>query len=116
MAKFFAAFGLAVVLFATPVSSFAAETYDPAALPHDKASIEKLNELQLGMLRAAVRYCGAFFGSRHSFNFCVITNTDRDVRQSNNEALKAFHFGLPPMDRYDEYRSNVALRRIYGTK
>jgi hypothetical protein len=116
MAKFLAVFGLAAALFGMPANVFAAEDYNPAALPHDKASVDKLNELQLGILRAAVRSCSAFGRSQHSSNFCVTTNTDQDVRASNNEALKAFHFGLPPMDRYDEYRSQVDLQRIYGRR
>lgn len=93
--------------------AFAAQDYNPAALPHDRASLQRLNDLQLGVLRTAVRHCGAFYRSRHSMNFCVTSNTDLDVRKSPNEALKAFHFGLPYFTRYDEYRSMVDVLRVY---
>lgn len=116
MKKLAACLSLALALFAAGAAR-AAEDYDPSAVPHDKASLMQLNDLQLGILRAAVRHCNAFyFGSRHASNFCVVTNTDRDIRQSNDAALKAFHFGLPPYDRYDEYRSWVGVNRVYGRR
>ncbi|MGB5949441.1 MAG: hypothetical protein WBG82_08990 [Parvibaculum sp.] len=94
----------------------AAVDFDPNALSRDEATLKRLNDIQLGMLRAAVRHCGGFYTARHANNFCVTSNVDLDVRQSGDAALKAFHFGLPPMDRYDENRSLVGVKRVYGSK
>jgi hypothetical protein len=116
MAKFLAVLGLAAALATASTAACAAVGYDPAALPHDKVSLEKLDSMQMGVLRAAVRYCNAFAGMRHEFNFCVTTNTDRDIRATSNAALKAFHFGLPPMSRYDEGRSFVDIQRVFHVK
>ncbi|HEX7775749.1 MAG TPA: hypothetical protein VF449_04405 [Parvibaculum sp.] len=116
MAKFLAALCLAAAVAVSSAACAALVNGNPAALPHDKASLQKLDTLQMGILRAAVRYCNAFAGMRHEFNFCVTTNTDRDIRQSGNEALKAFHFGLPPMSRYDEGRSYVDIQRVFHVK
>ena len=112
MTRIIAALGLAAAIVLTPMAAFAVGDFDPAALPHDRASLEKLNDEQLSMLRKAVRYCGDFNRSHHSFNFCVTSNTDLDVRHQGSPALKAFHFTLSPYDRYDDTRSWVSIRRL----
>jgi hypothetical protein len=45
-------------------------------------------------------------------NFCVTSGVDLDVRQNGSAALKAFHWSLNPMDRYDDARSMVAVSRL----
>lgn len=88
------------------------EEFDAAALPGDKASLSQLNDEQLGMLRKSVRFCNDFGRSKHSMNFCVTSGLDLDVRQNGSAALKAFHWSLSPMDRYDDARSMVAVSRL----
>lgn len=92
--------------------SYAAEAFEPNALPHDKQTLQALSETQLSLLNKAVRYCNDFGRSRHAGTFCVTSATDLDVRQSGNEALKALHWSMPPTDRYDDKRSMVALQRF----
>jgi hypothetical protein len=98
------------LLLATPAS--ATEKFDPAALPHDKATLEKLNTSQIEMLRQAVRLCDDFERSRHSGNACVIRETDKQVRASDSAALKAFHWSLTATARYDDKRTMVDVGRI----
>lgn len=88
------------------------EDFDAAALPGDKASLSRLNDEQLGMLRKSVRFCNDFGRTKHSMNFCVTSGVDLDVRQNGSAALKAFHWSLNPMDRYDDARSMVAVSRL----
>lgn len=107
-----AALALSAIGQAMPVRSYAVEDFDAAALPRDKASLEKLNDEQLRLLRRSVRYCGDFGSTRHSGNFCVTSNTDLDVRQNGSPAMKAFHWTLNPLDRYDDARSMVAVSRL----
>ncbi len=90
----------------------AQEAFDPNALPHDEQTLQALSEAQLLLLNKAVRYCSDFGHSRHAGNFCVTSAIDLDVRQSDNEALKALHWSMAPMDRYDDKRSMVALQRF----
>lgn len=92
--------------------AYGAEEFDAAALPTDKASLIKLNDEQLGMLRKSVRFCNDFGRSKHAMNFCVTSGVDLDVRQNGSAALKAFHWSLSPMDRYDDARSMVAVSRL----
>ena len=111
----FALSGLAALVAVSvfvPQAASASEPYDASAFPHDKASILALNDKQLSILRRAVRYCGTFGRTRHNHDFCVLTNTDLDVRQSGDKALIAFHWALPVTDRYDERRSWVQLKRL----
>jgi hypothetical protein len=98
------------LLLATPAS--ATEKFDPAALPHDKATLEKLNDSQLIMLRQAVRLCDDMDRSRHSGNICVIRETDKQVRASDSPSLKAFHWSLTATTRYDDKRTMVDVARI----
>ncbi|HMM14596.1 MAG TPA: hypothetical protein PKA57_08180 [Parvibaculum sp.] len=117
MKKIAATFALSAMILCGGIGALAAaEDFDPNALPRDETTLKRLNDVQLGMLRAAVRHCGGFYTARHGNNFCVTSNVDLDVRQSGDAALKAFHFGLPPMDRYDENRSLVGVNRIFGPK
>jgi hypothetical protein len=107
-----AALMLAGAMPALSTSSRAAEDFDPAALPHDKASLSKLNDEQLSLLRKSVRFCGDFGRTKHMMNFCVTSGVDLDVRQNGSPAMKAFHWTLNPMDRYDDARSMVAVSRL----
>ncbi len=109
---FSAVLALSAIGPAIPIAAFAAEDFDVAALPHDEASLSRLNDEQLGLLRKSVRFCGDFRRSRHSQNFCVTSGVDLDVRQNGSPALKAFHWSLNPMDRYDDHRSMVAVSRF----
>jgi len=102
---------VAASAFAPQVAS-ASEPYSASAFPHDKASILALNDKQLSILRRAVRYCGSFGRTKHNRDFCVLTNTDLDIRQSGDKALIAFHWALRAPDRYDERRSWVQLKRL----
>ena len=95
-----------------PQAASASEPYEAPGFSHDKASVLALNDKQLSILRRAVRYCGTFGRTRHNHDFCVLTNTDLDIRQSGDKALIAFHWALPVTDRYDERRSWVQLKRL----
>ncbi|MDO8288670.1 MAG: hypothetical protein Q7T44_05575 [Parvibaculum sp.] len=90
---------------------FAAEQFDPALMPHDKAALVAVSDTQMGLLRRAVRFCNDLGRSRHNNNLCVVTDLDRVVRTSGDEVLKAFHWTLAPIDRYDDKRSMVGLTK-----
>jgi hypothetical protein len=90
----------------------AAENFDPAALPHDKAALSKLNDEQLRLLRKSVRYCGDFGRTKHSMNFCVTSGVDLDVRQNGSPAIKALHWSLNPIDRYDDARAIGTVMKL----
>ena len=88
------------------------EDYDPSLLPKDKASIMQLNDQQLSELRRVVRQCDDLGRSNHGNSFCVISNLDQYIRLYGTPDLKAFHFSMMPMDRYDEYRTLAVLQRF----
>lgn len=95
---------------------FAAEQFDPALMPHDKAALAAVSDTQMGLLRRSVRYCHDLGRSRHNTNLCVVTDLDRVVRTSGDEVLKAFHWTLAPFDRYDDKRSMVGLTKYLKEK
>ncbi len=88
------------------------EDYDPSRLPKDKASIIQLNDQQLSELRRVVRQCDDLGRSNHGNSFCVISNLDQYIRLYGTPDLKAFHFSMMPIDRYDEYRTLAVLQRF----
>ncbi|HEY4345792.1 MAG TPA: hypothetical protein VGN05_15690 [Parvibaculum sp.] len=104
--------GAALAISMLGQAAHAAEQFDAAALPTDKVSLSRLNDEQLGLLRKSVRFCGDFGHTKHMMNFCVTSGLDLDVRQNGSAALKAFHWTLNPMDRYDDARSMVAVSRL----
>ena len=85
--------------------AFAQDEVNWAALPTDKAKLEELDTKQLRMLRASVRYCEDFGRQNHRNTACVFLDLDQAVRQSDDPALKAYHFGMSRMDRYSENRN-----------
>lgn len=89
--------------------AFAQDEVDWAALPTDKAELEALDTKQLRMLRASVRYCEDFGRKNHRNTACVFLDLDRSIRQSDDAALKAYHFGMSRMDRYSENRNRGAV-------
>jgi hypothetical protein len=101
---------MAVVLLCS-AQSFAAEQFDPALMPRDKAGLSAVSDTQMGLLRRSVRACNDLARSRHNMNICVVTDLDRVVRTSGDEVLKAFHWTLVPSDRYDDKRSMVGLTK-----
>lgn len=92
-----------------PAPAFAQEEVDWSALPTDKAELEALDMKQLRMLRAFVRYCEDFARQNHRNTPCVFLDLDRSIRQSDDAALKAYHFGMSRMDRYSETRNRGAV-------
>jgi hypothetical protein len=105
---------LFVALVATP--TLADEEFDPAALPHDRAALSEVNDRQLRLLNKAVRACGDIAAARHNGNVCVISALDLDIRQSGDEALKAFHWSLMPFARYNDKRTMVDVSRLMDVK
>ena len=93
----------------TAVPAFAQDEVNWGALPTDKAKLEELDTKQLRMLRASVRYCSDFARQDHRNTACVFLDLDRGVRQSDDKALKAYHFGMSRMDRYNEARNRGAV-------
>ena len=92
-----------------PAPAFAQDEVDWAVLPTDKAELEALDTKQLRMLRASVRYCEDFARQNHRNTACVFLDLDRAVRQSDDAALKTYHFGMSRMDRYSESRNRGAV-------
>lgn len=97
-----------------PLAGQSDDLFDRNALPHDKAVLVELHQKQISMLRHAVRLCEAFSRSRHDGNICVVGLLDREIGQSGNEALKAFHWTLTSGNRYDDKRSMVDVQREIG--
>ena len=106
----YGAAAMAVVLF-FGASAFAAEEFDAALMPRDKAALQAVSDQQMELLRRSVRFCNDLGRSRHNTNICVVTDLDRVVRGSKDEVLKAFHWTLVPIDRYDDKRSMVGLTK-----
>ncbi len=75
------------------------------ALSTDEAALKKLDTEQSRTVRTAVRHCEAFLRSSHQGNPCVFTDVDRVMRQSDDAALRAYHFALPRSLRYQETRN-----------
>lgn len=86
----------------------------PPAL--DQLSEEELRDVdnaQLRILRKALHGCRAP-GMSHFISPkkdpCVIMSTDREIAQSGDDVLEAFHWALPQGERYDENRSTTTWR------
>lgn len=75
------------------------------ALPAGEDALKTLDHEQLRALRTAVRRCEDFRRSNHMNSVCVFIDVDRFMRQTDDAALKAYHFALPRMMRYNEARN-----------
>src|SRR5690606_15101752 len=83
------------------------------ALPADKAALQELDKEQTRALRASVRHCNDLARSNHQQTACVFLDADRAMRQTEDPALRAYHFALPRSMRYDEARnSGAAVARV----
>lgn len=83
------------------------------ALPADKAALIELDTQQVRAVRTAVRHCGDLYRSSHQGSPCVFTDVDRVMRQSEDAALRAYHFALPRSMRYDTGRNQgAAVKRV----
>jgi hypothetical protein len=92
------------------------QAYD-SALPRDAASLSKLDEAQLRLVRRATNQCDvtdpamvtALNPARRP---CIITRVDTAVATSGDPALQAFHAALPQNARYDRYRPSYYWQRM----
>lgn len=83
------------------------------ALPADEEALTSLDTQQLRAVRTAVRHCNDLYRSNHQLTPCVFTDVDRVMRQSDDAALRAYHFVLPRSMRYDEARNQgFAVKRV----
>lgn len=98
--------------------AIAAEQFNSGALPADRASLERLNELHLGIVRAAVRQCKptSLPADTNPGAGCIGTSVEQRVAQSGDPQLKAFNAKLPARIRYDENRTNVDLDRTFRAR
>lgn len=86
-------------------ASWAADDVDWLALPSEKAVLMDLDTQQVRALRTSVRACEDFARSNHAKTACVFLDLDRMLRQSDDAALRAYHFALPRSIRYDDARN-----------
>ncbi|PKQ06337.1 MAG: hypothetical protein CVT73_10215 [Alphaproteobacteria bacterium HGW-Alphaproteobacteria-12] len=86
-------------------ASRAADDVNWSALPSDKAALMELDTQQARALGASVRQCEDFARSNHAQTACVFLDLDRSMRQSDDAALRAYHFALPRGIRYDDARN-----------
>lgn len=110
------------IVFAGPAALFIALAAAPAqaqdevnwqALPAEKEALVELDRRQMRALRNAVRFCNDLGRSEHDWTACVFLDADRVMRQSDDAALKAYHFALPRGMRYDETRNEgFAVARV----
>ena len=83
------------------------------ALPAEREALIQLDRQQVRVLRNAVRHCNDLARSDHRQTACVFLDADRVMRQSDNAALRAYHFALPRGMRYDEGRNEgFAAERV----
>lgn len=83
------------------------------ALPAEREALVKLDREQVRALRNSVRHCNDLARSNHRQTACVFLDLDRVMRQSEDAALKAYHFALPRGMRYDEKRNEgFAAERV----
>lgn len=83
------------------------------ALPAEREALVKLDREQVRALRNSVRHCNDLARSDHRQTACVFLDLDRVMRQSEDAALKAYHFALPRGLRYDEKRNEgFAVARV----
>ncbi len=91
----------------------AADNVDWSALPASEAALKKLDSDQERAVRRALRHCGDFGRSQHLRTACVFTDVDRFMRQSDDAALRAYHFALPRSMRYRENRNTgLAIKQV----
>ena len=94
-------------------SAFAQDEVNWQALPQDKAALQTLDTQQTRQLRNSVRHCDDVGRADHGGTPCVFLDLDRVMRQSEDPALKAYHFALPRSMRYDEARNQgAAIERV----
>lgn len=94
-------------------ASMAADEVNWSVLPTDEAALTALDTEQMRAVRTAVRHCEDFARSNHQLTPCVFTDVDRVMRQSENAALRAYHFALPRGMRYDDKRhSGFAVKQV----
>ncbi|GMV62553.1 MAG: hypothetical protein AMXMBFR74_17210 [Parvibaculum sp.] len=102
---------LFIGLAAAPVQ--AQDEVDWQVLPAEKEALVKLDREQVRALRNSVRHCDDLARSNHRQTACVFLDLDRVMRQSEDAALKAYHFALPRGLRYDEKRNEgFAAERV----
>lgn len=96
--------------------AIAAEDVDPAALPRDRAALERLNDTHLSIVRAAVRLCKptSLPADTNPGAGCIGTSVEQHVAQSGDPELKAFNAKLPIRLRYDENRTKLDIDRVFG--
>ena len=92
---------------------------DWAALPTDPDALRDLDHRQQRWVRQAVRVCAIGAGEsstlsirNNSRNICVISTADTYVRNVDDPALSAFHFGLSPYERYEQQRTPIYVDRL----
>lgn len=95
----------------------ATDTVDWNALPSDDAALQQLDTRQERALRQAVRHCGSLHRTQHQRDACVYIDVDRVMRQSDDAALKAYHFALPRSLRYNEHRNTgLAIEQVQAKR
>ncbi|MBX3493497.1 MAG: hypothetical protein KF899_11090 [Parvibaculum sp.] len=91
----------------------AGDSVDWSALPDDEAALAQIDSQQERALRQAVRHCNDLHRSNHQANACVFTDVDRNMRQSSDAALRAYHFAMPRSMRYSENRNTgLAVKQV----
>lgn len=105
-------------LFVQPSAGAAAPiAYQPGAFPRDEASLRDLDSQQLRIVRRAGAQCwhsneGGFRTRSVTSRACIMGLADNAVRNSDNEALIAYHQALPLNVRYNEYRPATYWQRF----
>lgn len=95
----------------------ATDTVDWNALPSDETALRHLDTKQERALRQAVRHCGSLHRTQHQREACVYIDVDRVMRQSDDAALRAYHFALPRSLRYNENRnSGLAIKQVQAKR
>lgn len=104
---------IAVLMFGAAGLAQATDAVDWRALPADEEALTQLDTKQVRALRKAVRHCGDLHRSQHQNSACVFTDVDRVMRQSDDAALRAYHFALPRSMRYSDARNTgFAVKRV----
>jgi hypothetical protein len=107
---------LCLALGLAPVTLAGAYAGEPAAdtviLPKDEASLSRLNDAHLKVVRAAMRECNTTPRLTNETPGCIILSVERDVSQSGDPQLKAFNAKLPTGVRYDENRTINDINRV----
>lgn len=85
---------------------------DWRALPTDPAQLAALNDQQEQLLRREADICNVPDAPDLENNACVLPALDNYIRQYGSPALKAFHFGMIPPDRYNQFRTPDYVTRL----